>query len=670
MNKNRVFSWLMAIVLSFGMLLTPLTADAAPQSVDPGQAREDFYEAVDAKLIAGMKINDDASGTGWFYQLRNKVDEELKGYIINYADNIDSYDKNSKEYQLGALYLCAMDADTRNAYCYGTVGNKFLADVDRAQNMEELLSVVMKLDRTYGIGTLFSAGYGVDTKNVDEKVLYVSAGTAFLSKEYWFGEDDYSLSVREAARSFISTLHQINGKTKEDADALADQICTLCRTLSAATYEIQEYYDPEKLYHAYQVSDLKEIFCSGLPMDLFCSLYEAQENNRIIVGEPEYLASFGSLMTDGNLSLLKEYVKTIFYYICSDWSDMESQNALGDFQQAQEGTVTAKSPEKISLSLVKTVLNDFCSQVYVENCFDKESKIEVENMVKQVLDVYRERIIKLDWMQDATKVEAVKKINSMTVKVGYPDQWPSYMDAVRIYSPAEGGNLIDNVLNLYRISIQDSYEKREEPTDRKKWEQADAFTVNAFYMPSENAIYFPAGILQSPFYDKNASAEENWGGIGTVIGHEITHAFDNTGAKYDSKGNYRNWWTQEDLVKFEELSQRVVEYYNGYENAGLQVNGKQTLTENIADLGGVSAITEIACTEGVDRKALYNQYAWIWAVKYTPDATKMLMLSDTHSPGKIRVNAVLSSMPEFYEAYGVVPGDGMYKSPEERVSIW
>lgn len=670
MNKNRVFSWLMAMVLGIGMLLTPLTADAAPQSVDSAKAREDFYEAVNARLIAGLKIEDDAPGNGWFYQQSDKVDEELKNYITSCAENIDAYDKTSKEYQLGALYLCAMDTDTRNAYRYGKVGYEFLAEVDRAQNMEELLTAAMKMDRTYGISTLLSAGYHVDIKNVDEKVLYVSAGTALLNKEYWFGEDDYSLTVREAAKNFISTLQQINGKTKERADALADQICALCRGLSAATYEIQEYTNPEKTYHAYKVSDLEEIFSSSLPMDLFCSLYEAEGNDKIIVSEPEYLALFGSLMTDEKLPLWKEYVKTIFYDTCSDWSDMESQNALGTYLQIQAGTVAAKSPEKISLSLVQTVLNDFCSQAYVENCFDQESKSEVEGMVRQMLDVYRERIIKLDWMQDATKEEAVKKIDNMTVKVGYPDQWPSYMDAVRIYAPAEGGNLIDNVLNLGRITIQDSYERRKEPTDRKKWESADAFTVNAFYMPSENAIYFPAGILHSPFYDKEASAEVNLGGIGTVIGHEITHAFDNSGAKYDSKGNYRNWWTQEDLEKFEQLSQRVVEYYNGYENAGLKMNGKQTLTENIADLGGVSVITEIARTKGFDMKALYKQYAWIWACKYTPDFTKMLMLSDTHSPAKIRVNAVLSSMPEFYEAYGVVPGDGMYKSPEERVSIW
>lgn len=660
----------MAVVVFFGMLISPLNAGAAPKNVDPELAREDFYEAMDADLIDGMKIKDDASGTGWFYLLRDKVDEELKSYIENCAANIDTYDKSSKEYQIGALYLCAMDTDTRNAYRYGAIGKEFLNSVDSARNIEELLTVTMKMDRTYGISTLLSAAYDVDIKNVEEKVLYVSPGITFLNKEYWYGEDDYSAHMRDALKIFISRLQQINGKSKEEADTVADQISALCKQLSAGTYDVQEYYNPDKLYNVYHVSDLKEIYNSKIPMDVFCRLYEVQENDEFINSVPPYMEEFGRLLTEENLPLWKEYVKSVFYYYCSDWTDMESQEALARYQQMEGGTVIAKSAEKISVDLVKTVLNNFCSQAYVENCFDQESKAEVEGMVKQILGVYRERILKLDWMQDATKAEAVKKIDNMTVKVGYPDQWPAYLDAIRVYSPADGGNLIDNVLNLNRIVLQSSFESKDEPVNREEWGASDAFTVNAFYAPNENAIYFPAGILQSPFYDKNASTEENLGGIGTVIGHETTHAFDNAGAKYDYRGSYSNWWTDEDLEKFEQLTQKAVGYYNGYENEGLQVNGTQTLGENIADLGGVSAITEIAKNNNLDLAELYKQYAWIWATKYTPEATKMLMLSDVHAPSKIRVNAVLSSMPEFYETFGVVPGEGMYKEPEQRISIW
>lgn len=670
MKKARIFSWLAAAVLSLEMIMAPMTAAAAPEKVDPVQARNDFYEAVNSEAISNMTIPDDSSADGWIYKMDDKVNEVLDSYIKNCAENIDSFDKASREYQVGALYLCAMDTDTRNAYRYGATGNEFLSQVDSAQNMEELFAVTMKLDRTYGIGTLVSAGFGADLKNVDKKVLHVMAGNTLLTKEYWFGEDSYSAYVREALKEYISALQQINGKTKEDADALADQICALCKELSAATYDIQEYYNPDAVYHVYKVSDLKKICSSGIPMDLFCNLYGVQENDKMIVQEPEKIALFGSMLTEENLPLWKEYVKIEFYNTCSGFTDMESQKAYAVLEQAQRGTASVKSEEKIALTLVKNVLSDFCSQAYVETGFAQESKAEVEGIIRQVLDVYRGRLLKLDWMQDSTKAEAVKKIDNMTVKVGYPNKWSSYLDSIRIYSPAEGGSLVDNILNLSRIEIQDMYERKDEPVDPERWEAANAFTVNAFYSPSENAIYFPAGILQSPFYDKDASTEEKLGGIGTVIGHEISHAFDNSGAKYDFKGNYKNWWTDEDLEKFAQLSQKAVEYYNGYEDAGMPVNGEQTLGENIADLGGVSAITEIAEKNGLDMAALYKQYAYIWAMKYTPEAKKMLVLSDVHSPSKVRVNAVLSSMPEFYEAYGIVPGDGMYKAPEERVSIW
>ena len=670
MKKFRALSWLMAVVIFVGMLASPLTADAVSKNVNPAQAREDFYEAVDKDIISSMKISDDASGTGWFYLLREQVDEELKNYIENCAANLDSYDKTDRDYQVGALYQCVMDKETRNAYRYGTIGNEFLSKVDRAQNIEELLGVTMEMDRTYGLGSLILASYDTDIKNVGNKVLYVSPGPTFLNKENWYGEDDYSAYIREVFRELIARLQQINGKSEEEAYAVADQISALCRQLSAGTYDVQEYYNPDKLYNVYHVSDLRRFYNGRLPMDEFCRLYDTKESDKFICSVPAFMEEFGRLLTEENLPLWKEYVKTVFYYYCSDLTDMESQEALAWYQQQQGGAASAKAEDKMAVDLVKATLNDFCSQAYVENCFDQESKAEVEEMVAEVLDVYRVRLLKLDWMQDTTKAEAVKKIDNMTVKVGYPDKWPSYLDSIRVYSPAEGGNLLDNVLNLYRIFKQASIESKDKPVDRKEWSSSDAFTVNAFYAPNENAIYFPAGILQAPFYDKNASAEENLGGIGTVIGHETTHAFDNSGAKYDYRGSYRNWWTDEDLEKFDQLTQKIVTYYDGYENAGLQVSGTLTLGENIADLGGVSAITEIAKNNNLDMKELYKQYAWIWALKYTPEATKMLMLSDVHAPGKVRVNAVLSSTPEFYEAFGVVPGDGMYKAPEERVRIW
>ena len=264
----------------------------------------------------------------------------------------------------------------------------------------------------------------------------------------------------------------------------------------------------------------------------------------------------------------------------------------------------------------------------------------------------------------------MKKIDSMTVNAAYPDEWPEYMDAIRIVSPSEGGNLVDNYLNILSVGMRENIVSKDEPTDVESWDGITTYEVNAFYSPSTNSIFLPVAILQGVFYGKDASEAENLGGIGTVIGHEITHAFDNSGAQYDEKGNFENWWTQKDYEMFARLSRQVVDYYNGFENNGMQVNGEQTLGENIADLGGVAAVTQLAVTKGLDLSEVYEQYASIWAGKETPEYAYMLMLMDTHSPDSVRVNAVLSAMPEFYEVYGVLPGDGMYQAPENRPGIW
>lgn len=258
----------------------------------------------------------------------------------------------------------------------------------------------------------------------------------------------------------------------------------------------------------------------------------------------------------------------------------------------------------------------------------------------------------------------------MRVHIGFAGKWPDDIDLVQIAAPADGGNLIDNILILFKTERDYSFSRKDVPADRDVWNGVSTFTINAYYNPSDNSINIPAAILQDPVFSTQASEEENLGTIGTVIGHELTHAFDTNGAKYDASGNYRNWWTDADLEQFEARAQKVADYYDGFSAYGYPVHGEQTVTENIADLGGVSIVTQLAVSEGLDLKKIYQSYANIWAAKFNEEAAKSRSLSDIHAPAKTRVNAVLSTIPEFYETYGVVPGDGMYKAPEERASIW
>lgn len=667
--KKKWLSFLTAVALAFGMFAAPVTAAASEP--DLAAARQDFYEAVNEEELEQMEIPADSGQVSQFSLIQDEIDAELESYIRECAASLDSLDEAGGEYQLGALYLCALDTAARDMYGYGTVVNDYLKRVENAESVKELLDICMEMDRTYSITTLVGAGYTADMKNVDENILAANGLSLPLSKAYWTGTDESSAGMRTLFHQFISRLYEINGKSAEEADGLAAQMCGVYQSLAPSQANPEDYYDPDKMYNVCQVSDLPAFFNGKLSLETFCSLYEAEPEDKVMISEPVFMAAAGSLMTEENLPLLKELVKCSIYRKFSEVSDTASLDALLAFNQQAYGLEEKESLEKAALYLIQDKLNELCGRVYVENYFDESSKEDVSSMAEEILGVFRSRLVSNTWMQEETKKEAIRKVDSMTVNVGYPDEWPSYMEQIRIVPPSKGGNLIDNVLNCNRLAMQTNIETRDEggmdPTD---WSGIATFEVNAFYQPSCNAIFFPAAILRGAFYDKDRSRAENLGGIGAVIGHEITHAFDNSGALYDEKGNYRNWWTDEDFETFHQLSGNVVDYYNGYECAGLPVNGAQTLGENIADLGGVSAVTELALSRGLELSGLYKQYAKIWATKETPEITYYLAIADVHAPSKVRVNAVLSAMPEFYEVFDVTEGDGMYQLPENRPGIW
>ena len=272
-------------------------------------------------------------------------------------------------------------------------------------------------------------------------------------------------------------------------------------------------------------------------------------------------------------------------------------------------------------------------------------------------------------MSEPTKKKAVRKLETMQVKIGYPDEWPKEKDMMQVTPISEGGSLLSNLLVSMNVSIEYSLGLLGSEVDRSLWDITPQ-TINAYYDPANNEIVFPAAILQAPFYDYDNSDSANMGGIGYVIAHEVSHAFDSSGALYDEYGNYNVWWTDEEMEEYQKLSQSIVKYYNNYEMMGTKVNGELTLMENIADLGAMECITSII---GDDKEALdeaFSQMAYNWASEDTASFMMSLLNTDTHSPNKVRVNAVLSSCDAFYDVYGVKESDGMYVAPEDRVGIW
>ena len=309
--------------------------------------------------------------------------------------------------------------------------------------------------------------------------------------------------------------------------------------------------------------------------------------------------------------------------------------------------------------------------MYAAKYVREEIKTNIRNMITEIQNIYRQRLNNLSWMSAETKEAALNKLEKMKVIVGYDETgvWPQNLYEFYYTPKNEGGIFINNILSAKKANMDYSFKSKNEPVRNDILVEGPQ-TVNAFYSPTNNSIMILAGILQSPIYSIDASPEENAGGIGTIIAHEITHAFDNNGAKYDADGNFANWWQESDFQKFNELTEKVINYYNTYEIKGYPINGTLTLSENIADLGAVSCITEYALKKGYDLSKVYTAYGKIWATKKTDASEISAILNDTHSPAKIRVNAVLSAMDKFYEVFDIQIGNGMYKAPEERPSIW
>ena len=331
------------------------------------------------------------------------------------------------------------------------------------------------------------------------------------------------------------------------------------------------------------------------------------------------------------------------------------------------GATDDKDMDTVAKELTQGMFSWEFGKIYSEQYFSKESKTEVEEMTRTLLATFRNRIQRIDWLSEATKQKAMKKLDTMKVKIGYPDAWPSYFDKIAL-DPSMG--LIENVIAVQTALNSDLQKLLDSGVDKNAWVITPQ-TVNACYNPQANDITFPAAILQAPFYDPDADYAQNLGGIGSVIGHEITHAFDTNGAEYDENGNHNNWWTQADRDAFTAKAEKVKEYYNNMEiTNGVFQNGDLTITENIADMGAMACVLEIA---GNDKKAIldiFKSNANIWASNQTDQFRDYLLTTDVHSLNKIRVNAILPLFDQFYDVFGVTKNDAMYVAPKNRVQIW
>ena len=619
--------------------------------------QDDYYEFVNQNLLSKIELAATDAHWDWFGELNAVVSSEMEDIIDDLANDGKTYKKGSSEQKIKDMYECVTDMDNRNETGLGPL-KTHMDSIRNASSIDEYVDALAHLCGEFGFSSIVG-GYSImqDKADSSEYAVYMMYADTLIGKEYVEGKD--TQEYMELYLDYINNMLMEFGMTADEAAQSTDSIERLLRDICASTLTTEQLYDPALTYNVYTEQQLQALYSNvDVPRMLKTLCVDGQD--KYIVMDVEQAEKINSLLVEENLQALKDYSTFVMLNDTAKYANATYAKLSDDMRNALYGITESWGDEKTWKNLTQDLLPWDFGMIYVEEHFSAEDKEAVEKMIDQILKEYETIINRQDWMSDGTKKQ---------VKIGYPDQWPAARDMMQVTPISEGGSLLSNLLVSMQVAIDDSLNKLGTKVDRSEWDVTPQ-TINAMYDPLNNEIIFPAAILQAPFYDSDNSYGANLGGIGFVIAHEVSHAFDSSGALYDEYGNYNVWWTDDELAEYKTMSQSIVDYYSNYEMMGVKVNGDLTLMENIADLGAMTCITSII---GDDAKALdeaFGQMTYNWASEDTASFMMYLLNTDTHSPNKVRVNAVLSSCDAFYEIYDIKETDGMYVAPEDRVGIW
>ncbi|TCZ77396.1 peptidase [Paenibacillus albiflavus] len=633
-------------------------------ALEGSNLKDDFYETINKKWLNSSTIPAGEMMGGGFTDLAASNDEKLAQIMDELIGK--QFAEGTKEQKLADFYIAALDTENRNKQGIEPI-KKYLTAIDHAKTLDELVQADLEMEKSIGVSTLFQFAIMGDAKNSNVNALYYTGLSKGLDKNSYVTDN---AKAKELYIQYITKLLVLAGEEEPAAKARAEKVYEMEKNLASVSLDPHEQGDVSKYYNPYTIEQFNELF-KEVDMKQAMKSLKIANADKVIVVDVKSAQKGAEYLTEDNFELLKAYSKVWTLMSTGSLLSDEFRNAGDEFAAAMFAIEGDKTEKEIALMATKAAMSDYLGQIYVEKHFSPEAKKDVEKMVKQFIATYEQRIKALDWMSETTKSKAIKKLDTMKVKIGYPDQWDTTLDKVAIKTYDKGGSLFSNSFAITVAHMNEAKAKLGKPVDKNKW-NLSVYTVNAFYNPLNNEISFPAGILQAPFYDINAKPEVNLGAIGMVIAHEISHAFDNNGSAYDEQGNANNWWTEEDYTKFTEKCQEVIAFYNGIEIIpDVMSNGQLTLSENVADLGGIAASLQVVSQiSKPDYKAYFESYANIWKTTMPKEIAAYLSMNDVHSSNKIRVNSTIVNFPEFYETYGIQAGDGMYVAPEQRVSIW
>ncbi|MEL0651515.1 M13 family metallopeptidase [Algibacter sp. TI.3.09] len=646
---------------------------------------DDFFRYVNGKWLDNNEIPSDRTRWGSFDELRQKTDDDA----LTILKAALSTDKDLKKTEIVAgsdqdkavkLYQTIMDTIARDKQGIEPL-KPYLAKIDAIENIQDLQDYIIEMESKSGSG--FVGFYvGAHPKDSNKNVGYIGGGSLGLpDRDYYINDDENSKEIRTKYLAHISKMLQHLGKTEEKANSEALQILDFETRLAQSKMDKVERRDARKRFNPRSIADLQNMV-PAINWDAYFKGIGVKSIDTVIVGEVKYFDALQGILKENNVADWKAYLRWNSFNDAAGLLSTDLAKANWEFYSKELRGAKAQKPlNERALGTVNNTVGEALGKLYVENYFPPEAKAKAERMIKNVILAFQNRISNVSWMTEETKEKAIEKLLALKVKIAYPDQWKDYAE-LQIEGPQENGSYLQNILNVRAWNHKKTIEELSKPVDKSEWGMAPQ-VVNAYFNPPYNEIVFPAAILQPPFYNFTADDAVNYGGIGAVIGHEISHCFDDSGSRYDKNGNLNNWWTDEDLKQFEALGKNLADQYSAIEVLpDVHINGAFTLGENIGDLGGVNAAYDAlqmdleanGRPEPIDgftpEQRFFMSWATVWRSKMRDDALKTRIKTDPHSPGMNRAVQPLLNIDAFYSAFDIKAGDNMYIEPENRVKIW
>lgn len=636
---------------------------------------EDFYQYACGGWMAAHPLTAEYSRYGTFDMLRENAREQLRDLITNLSENPESKVSGTIAQKVSDLYLLGMDSARLN----NEGAKPIMPQVERINSAtpEQFTQVLAWMHN--GISSVFfSTGVGADAKNSDINILHIGeAGLGLGDRDYYLEDNETNRKILEAYEIYIKRLMQLIGYDDAAQQRVFDNVIAIEKDMALNKKTREQRRNPQLRYNMRSIEEIRSAY-PNIQWDEYFKALGIENVDKANISSLQYIEAINNLLPNLSWQQIQDYmtvcaVSSASGLLSDDFSDADFEM----YDKVMSGIEEKEPRWKRAMNIPNSMLGEAVGELYVKKYFPEESKIYMKQLIENLRLALGKHIDNLTWMSDETKAKAHEKLATFTVKIGYPDKWEDYSE---IQIDPEKSYLE----NVYQASIwytQKNYKKLGKPVDRDEWHMTPQ-TVNAYYNPSTNEICFPAGILQPPYFDMTADDAQNYGAIGVVIGHEMTHGFDDSGRQYDKNGNLSDWWTKEDAEAFNLLADKLVTQFDAIEVApGVNANGRFTLGENIADQGGLRValtayldsmqgkeMTDIDGFSPIQR--FYLAYANLWAGNIREEEILNRTKTDPHSLGKLRVNATLRNIQPFFDAFSIKEGDNMWLPADQRVIIW